>query len=101
LRDKFQQCRILKIIAAYQSDALTSEVRMRVEVNFEPLYISCIHEIHGTAKRRILNALVERKAQIIRGRRLLDSPLQFRPAREAAFAGNCQLCVSQFELSGE
>ena len=97
-RDKFQQRRILKVIAAFKDNALMDQVRMRTQVSSEPFHISRIQEIHGTAKSRVVNSLLEWKAQVVYWRRLLHSTLQFRPACKSPFAGKRELRVSKAKL---
>ena len=71
LRHKFQQGRILKVIAALKYDALMDQVRMGTQVSPESFHVSRIEEIHGAPKGRVLNSLLVWEAQVVCGGRLL------------------------------
>lgn len=88
LRYKFQQRRILKVVAACKNHTLVHEVRMRDQVSPKSPQVSGVQQIDGASKRRVLNALLEWKTQVVRRCRFLDAPLQFWPARKTPFASN-------------
>jgi hypothetical protein len=95
---KFQQRRILKVIAAFKYDVLMDQVRMRTQVSPEPFHVSRVQKIHGAPKRSVLNSLLEWKAQVVCWCRLLHSTLQFRPVCKSSFASNCELRVGQAKV---
>ncbi len=98
LRHKFQQRRILKVVAALKYDALMDHVWMRMQVSPKPFHVSRIQKMHGTAKRGVLNSLLEWKAKVVCRCRLLYPTFQFRPVRKSPLAGNCKLRVGQAKL---
>ncbi len=101
LGDKFQQRGILKVIAAFENDALADQIRMFVQVGAQAFGIAGVQKLHGTAKCGVFDSLVVGQIQVVGEGRFFDVPLQARPTRESTLASNGELRVAETELSGE
>jgi len=86
LCDEFKQRRIAEIINAFESDALTSQMRMLIEVRLQTCYIPCIEKIDGTAKEGVLDSLMAWQVQSIGWSWFFHVGFQTRPAWKAMFA---------------
>ncbi len=62
LSDEFQQRWIPKVVPAFENDLLIHKSGMLIQVCTQTRHVTCIEELHGTAKCRIFNSLLVRQA---------------------------------------
>lgn len=97
LSDEFQQGWIPKVVPAFDNDVLMHKIRLSVKVRAQTGYVTCIEEIHATAKCYIFNSLLVRQIQSIGERWFCNVSLQSRPTRKSIFAGDRKLRVTEAE----
>src|ERR1700676_5115817 len=101
LSDEFQQRWIPKVVPAFENDLLIHKSGMLIQVCSQTRHVTCIEELHRTAKCRIFNSLLVRQIQSIGERWFFNVPFQPRPAGKSIFAGDRNLRVTEAKLSVE
>jgi len=95
---KFKQRRIMKIVPAFENDALTHEIRMLPQVSAQTWYIADIEKFHASAKCGVLNPFVVRQTPLIGERRSFDVSFQSRPTRKPGLARYSELCIAEAQV---
>src|SRR5260370_13836729 len=107
LSDEFEQREISKLVRLGAHHVVMHKSGMRIQVCTQTSNVTCIEELHGTAKCCIFNSLLVRQIQSIGERWFFNAPFQPRPAGKSIFASDgklrvaeAELCVEDFSLLG-
>src|ERR1700747_1656958 len=71
--DKFQQCRIPKVIPSFENYGLPWQGRGLVEMCAKPLHIARVDQVTRTPESRVFNSLVMRQLDLIARPGLLNA----------------------------
>jgi hypothetical protein len=94
--DKFQERRILEIVATFKYDALRNDLGVLDKKMPKALDVAIVEQVNGPTKRRVLNPLMMRTLECRRARVLHERP-QAGPAGEPVLARDGELRVGQRE----
>ncbi len=62
---EFKQCRVAKVIYAFEFDMLADEIGVLLQESAQTLFVASIEQLDGAAKNGVCDALVNRFFQVL------------------------------------